>query len=285
MKFRGLVVNVPLLAGVTASLSRVGRTGWVRLSPTTVNFIMLPISANSTTQVWSALPRDSIFLDYICQSAANNVIDFEVSLDQLSRLLKAFLSAEDVVIKLTKKESLPMLSISAKITSANTVTHLIPITLLAPASVAHLSEPLCPPTTLHILLPPMRHVSERYKSLSSMLILSANLNGELKLGIKTDVIKCETHWRNLMNPEVREDDDEDQTARQQLDSRERERFCRLRISGKDWTNVLHIESQAKRVIACFCEGHALVLYVYVTEPDDANTAVLTYYMPLLVDDY
>ena len=276
-------MNVGLLAGVTASLSRVGRTGWVRLSPAMINFIMLPMSANSTTQVWSALPRDAIFLDYICLSAANNMIDFEVSLDQLSRLLKAFLSAEDVVIKLTKKESLPMLSISAKITPSNAVTHLIPITLLAPASVAHLSEPLCPPMTLHILLPAMRQVSERYKSLSANLTLSANLEGELKLGIKTDAIKCETHWRHLMNPEVRNDDDDEEEGTQ-LDARDKSRFCRLKISGRDWSNVLHVESLAKRVIACFCEGHALVLYVYVTEPDDVNAAVLTYYMPLIVDD-
>lgn len=37
------------------------------------------------------------------------------------------------------------------------------------------------------------------------------------------------------------------------------------VDGREWVKILRVCSISKRVIACFCEGLALVLYVYLTD--------------------
>jgi DNA polymerase III epsilon subunit-like protein len=51
-----------------------------------------------------------IFEDYFIESQNNNMIGFEINLEHLHRALKSAQTAEDISIKLTKKNGHPMLS-------------------------------------------------------------------------------------------------------------------------------------------------------------------------------
>ncbi len=49
-----------------------------------------------------------------------------------------------------------------------------------------------------------------------------------------------------------------------------QKWATVRVDGKDWSRVLGIGRLDGRVIACFADDHALILYVYVPQQDDAS---------------
>lgn len=55
-----------------------------------------------------------MFSDYRIQSNANNVINLEVSTEPLSQALRSASAAQDVVIKLAKKNDQPVFSFEAQ---------------------------------------------------------------------------------------------------------------------------------------------------------------------------
>jgi HUS1 checkpoint protein len=77
--------------------------------------------------VWSTLKIDTVFESYIIQSAADrNTINLEVPIQALQRALKSALSASSVQLRLTKKDNVPMLSltiVSNSIMSGNGVVN------------------------------------------------------------------------------------------------------------------------------------------------------------------
>lgn len=190
-----------------------------------------------------------------------------------------------------------------------TVTQEVPVQVLSASNVADLVEPTCPEPDVHIILPPLsqlRAISERFNRLTQAssssssgadthrLLLSANMQGEFKMRIETDAVKVESLFRNLVNPELDPMQVEGGIENHPSTRRDRAEFAEVRVEGKEWVRLLKVYSIAKRVIACeycinlqfecgfnayellgFCEGHALVLYVYLTEMDEDHSAVLT----------
>lgn len=45
-------------------------------------------------------------------------------------------------------------------------------------------------------------MTERMRSMSEVLVFSANLSGELKLAIEQDEVKLDTTWKGLRHPNV-----------------------------------------------------------------------------------
>ena len=149
------------------------------------------------------------------------------------------------------------------------ITHLIPVVVMPPESLQHLNEPRCPEPTVNILLPPLRHISERYRTLSQYIILWATSTGELKLGVQTENVVCDTHWRDLLVPQIIEEnptqsrssgnsvyegsisqgngEESDKTGNDGPHSVSQRR---LTLYSKDWSNALRVEPNAKRIVAC-----------------------------------
>lgn len=133
------------------------------------------------------------------QSAANNVINLEVPLGPLHRALRSALNATSAQIRLTKKDSMPLLALtiatasssshSAFPTGANPdvpfdptfddplgggmretiITQEVPVRVLAPDTVAGLHEPQCREPDVHIVLPPLmqlKSISDRFTRLA-----------------------------------------------------------------------------------------------------------------------
>ncbi len=73
--------------------------------------IILTSDITDGMQVWSGMSTSAIFDDdMILESANNNEISFEINLENLIRALKSGTAAQNVIMKLTKKNNSPFLS-------------------------------------------------------------------------------------------------------------------------------------------------------------------------------
>ncbi|TPX10893.1 uncharacterized protein E0L32_008099 [Thyridium curvatum] len=196
------------------------------------------------------------------------------------------------------------------------ITQDIPVRVLHPETVETIMQPKVREPDVHIQLPPLlqlKAISDRFTKLASTtstsatggggggggatagraaaggaaaspkLELSANMHGSLRLRIATDTLDIESVWTGLENPEL----DPAQLAmplEEHPSTRFREagadRWATVRVDGKDWSRVLSVGRLEGRVIACFADDHALILYVYVPQYDDAaaDDSVVTYYV-------
>lgn len=110
MRFKASIQNIHTFTKFTASLASLGHIAWVRLDEKDVRFTVIP---EQGTQVWSVLSIDTIFDEYTIQSAAaSNTINLEVPLAALQRALKSAQNAIAANIRLTKKDNIPLLSLT-----------------------------------------------------------------------------------------------------------------------------------------------------------------------------
>lgn len=117
MRFRADIQNIQTFTKFTASLATLGHIAWLRLDEKDVRFTVIP---EQGTQVWAVLAIDTIFETYTIQSAApNNTINLEVPLAPLQRALKSAQNAIAANIRLTKKDNIPLLSLTIKTTTIN----------------------------------------------------------------------------------------------------------------------------------------------------------------------
>ncbi|ATY61940.1 checkpoint hus1 [Cordyceps militaris] len=348
MRFRTELKNIKTFSKLTAALSSLEKIAWVRLSDETARFTVIP---DMGSQVWASLSMDFIFENYHIQSAeASNTINLELPLQPLQRALKSALNSISASLRLTKKDGLPVLSLTitttTTATSANAaalghhatttddndpfatargadeddlfhaehletslrrehekiITQDIPVRVLHPETVETIMQPKVREPDVHIQLPPLlqlKAISDRFTKLAQTttasagttttggkapkLELSANMHGGLRLRIATDTTDIASVWSGLENPEL----DPAQLDRPLADhpsTRFRddgpERWATVRVDGKDWSRVLSVGRLEGRVIACFADDHALILYVYVPQYDDASAedSVVTYYV-------
>lgn len=184
------------------------------------------------------------------------------------------------------------------------VTQDIPIRVLTAVSVEGIHEPRVREPDAHIILPSLiqlKAISDRFtklamatttstKSGSSSAVapkleLAANMHGSLKLSIATDSLNISSVWTGLTNPELDpgqiEDGDLENLPSAKLKAAGPDAWSTVRIDGRDWGKVLSVGRLGGRVIACFADEHALILYVYLSNYDDgADESVLTVIAPL-----
>ncbi|KAF1965901.1 Hus1-like protein [Bimuria novae-zelandiae CBS 107.79] len=194
MRFKAQIHNIQTFTKLTASLNSLGPLAWLKLSDEQVCFTIIP---EQGTQVWAVLSIDTIFDTYAVQSAANNVINLEVPLGPLNRALKSALNATSAQMRLTKKDSIPLLALTISTTSSNNsysafpaganrddnaifddhfggnretiITQEVPIRVLAPDVVSGLHEPQTREPDVHIVLPPLmqlKSISDRFTKLA-----------------------------------------------------------------------------------------------------------------------
>lgn len=264
---------------------------------------------------------DFIFENYHIQSAeSSNTINLELPLQPLHRALKSAHNSLSASLRLTKKDGLPILSMTITTTTtaaaaASTsapkptddpfasdnedfhvetslrrehekiITQDIPIRVLHPETVETIMQPKVREPDVHIQLPPLlqlKAISDRFTKLAlasptaakaPKLELSANMHGSLRLRIATESTDICSVWSDLENPEL-DPSQLDRPVEEHPSTRFREdgpdRWATVRVDGKDWSRVLSVGRLEGRVIACFADDHALILYVYVPQYDDAS---------------
>ncbi|KIH95052.1 HUS1 checkpoint protein [Sporothrix brasiliensis 5110] len=117
------------------------------------------------------------------------------------------------------------------------------------------------------------------------LEISANMYGMLRLRLVTDTLSVETVWNDLENPRMNEDalpvplEEHPSTRYREAGP---DKFATVRVDGRDWSRVLSVGRLDGRVIACVVDGTALILHVYVSQPDDPDdpdeASSITYYV-------
>jgi HUS1 checkpoint protein len=197
------------------------------------------------------------------------------------------------------------LELTSRANREKVITQDIPVRVLHPETVETIMQPKVREPDVHINLPPLmqlKAIADRFTKLaastaaamsgglldvggsrggagistslySHKLELSANMHGSLRLRLKTDQLDLVTQWNNLENPKL----DEAQlnvplAEHPSTKFREAgpERWATVRVDGRDWSKVLSVGRLDGRVIACFADEHALILYVYVPQYDDAS---------------
>lgn len=273
----------------------------------------------------SSLAMDFIFDNYHIQSAeASNTINLELPLMPLQRALKSAQNSISASLRLTKKEGLPVLSMTITTTTSSNanagngpgrqarddpfaddedgvfhaehletslrrehekiITQDIPVRVLHPETVETIMQPKVREPDVHIQLPPLmqlKAISDRFTKLalasgsskSPKLELSANMHGGLRLRIRTETTDISSQWSGLENPELDPAQlnvpvEEHPSTRFREDGPDR--WATVHVDGKDWSKVLTVGRLEGRVVACFADDHALILYVFVPHYDDAS---------------
>ncbi|KAG0640212.1 checkpoint protein Hus1/Mec3 [Tuber brumale] len=286
MRFKTSIRNVSTFIKLTSSLLSIGKIAWLRLDEDEIRFTLMP---DQGAQVFANLSIQTLFDSYVITSANSNIINLEVPLSPLHRALRSCASASDATLRLTKRSSdnAPILCLTITTTTNTLVTQEIPVRVLSPASVANIREPTCPEPDVHIILPSLqslRSVVERFNKLdASKIAIAANMNGEFKMRLDgNDAVKVESVWTGLMNPLLDPEHVPGGVENHPSATREKSAFAWVRVDGKEWGRVLKVGGISRRVVACFCEDHALVLYVYLTDEEDESSTVSTYYLSSFV---
>ncbi|KAK4226241.1 hypothetical protein QBC38DRAFT_234937 [Podospora fimiseda] len=344
MRFKTDLKNIRTFSKLTAALNSLEKIAWVRLDDDSVRFTVIP---DTGSQVWASLSVDLIFENYNLQSnELNNTINLELPLGLLQRALKSALNSNHANLRLTKRDGVPMLSmtihthtkeqttahhenprarfngghheddyddpfaqadmqtdLTMKREREKVITQDIPVRVLHPDTVETIMQPKVREPDVHIQLPPLlqlKAISDRFTKLAlttsstsstaarsernnPKLELSANMFGNLRLRLFTDTLDITSVWDNLENPEL---DPSQLTVpveeHPSVAFREggADKWATVRVDGKDWSKVLSVGRLEGRVIACFVDDHALILYVYVPHHDDPGGAedVVTYYV-------
>ncbi|KAM7208780.1 hypothetical protein V8F20_000943 [Naviculisporaceae sp. PSN 640] len=349
MRFKTDLRNIRTFSKLVAALNSLEKIAWVRLDNDTVRFTVIPEYTGS--QVWASLSLDLIFDNYHIQSAEpNNTINLELPLGPLQRALKSAANSNHANLRLTKRDGLPMLSmtihtmtkegilpdgggaaaalsrggfpnsidpndpfnddlnfqqesleLTMKREREKVITQDIPVRVLHPETVETIMQPKVREPDVHIQLPPLlqlKAISDRFTKLAMTtassggssrsssqhpkLELSANMHGSLRLRLVAETLDIESVWNGLDNPAL--DPSHIQGPMEEHPSvkfREAgpDKWATVRVDGKDWSRVLSVGRLEGRVIACFADEHALILYVYVPHYDDGSGEdVVTYYV-------
>ncbi|KAK4215898.1 hypothetical protein QBC37DRAFT_112532 [Rhypophila decipiens] len=347
MRFRTDLKNIRTFSKLVAALSSLEKIAWVRLDNDTVRFTVIPEMTGS--QVWASLSLDLIFDNYHIQSAeANNTINLELALVPLQRALKSAANSSYANLRLTKRDGLPMLSmtihtmtkdggggggaaaaapsdrdnlprgtagfnstdpfadnfqqesleLTMKRELEKVITQDIPVRVLHPETVETIMQPKVREPDVHIQLPPLlqlKAISDRFtklamttssggggsKTSNPKLELSANMHGSLRLRLKAETLDITSVWTGLDNPAL--DPSHINMPMEEHPSVKfkeagPEKWATVRVDGKDWSKVLSVGRLDGRVIACFADEHALILYVYVPHYEEVGEDVVTYYV-------
>ncbi|KAK7954351.1 hypothetical protein PG996_015234 [Apiospora saccharicola] len=110
MRFKTNLKNIRTFSKLVAALSSLEKIAWLRLDDEHVRFTVIP---DTGSQVWALLPMEFIFDNVQLQSAeAQNTINLELPLVPLQRALRSALNATSASLRLTKKDGIPILSMT-----------------------------------------------------------------------------------------------------------------------------------------------------------------------------
>lgn len=295
MRFRASIENVPTFFRIIQAIEKLQKKCIIKFTETNMHIICNSEANEGGIQVWSQIKVDSLFSNFRIQSNANNEITMALSSEALLGALKSASSSstssssfetEDVVMKLAKKNDHAVLSFEisglTRVGKKLRVAHDVKIEVMKPTDVARLAEPLCPEPDLHILLPPLqkiRTIVERLRPMSDILAVRANNNGILKVSIHTEGVKVDTEWKGCIHPETQNNNPDNPVNKHP----EPDKIFTVLLSIKSFLKFLNSHVVSTTTIACICQNHCMILYVYIGEVVDAG-GVLTFYIPAIIDD-
>ncbi|WVQ85159.1 hypothetical protein IAT38_007324 [Cryptococcus sp. DSM 104549] len=308
MRFRTAISNVGLLYRITRSLGAIAKQCVIRLGPDKMSFIVPGNESSTGVQVWSTVAIDTLFTAYRIESNSNNEIWVEITVESLNKVLRSadqsvgsvnerrsgVLSDTEVILKLNKKGKQPIWSFEIRGYTAQgkqmCITHEVNVKILTTKRQEELQEPLCPQPEVHVVLPPLRDLQQMVSRLAPLADdIAVSANGEAKatmeLAVKGPMVEMTSTWKNLPRP-TPPDDTNPETDSQgvPLPKPDPSQMFSTTVTIKGFLNFLTSHHISGEAIMCICEGHCIIVYVYIGPLDDAQ-GVLTFYIPgKAVDD-
>lgn len=193
---------------VVSTISKLTKTCVLRLTPDNLFFILSGKVTNGGVGMWCQLLQANFFQEYQMEGVSSeaNEICLEVSPEPWCRALKTVQCAKSVKLKLTRKHC-ACLTVAAELPTLSSVgrvvTHDIPVDVIPRRLWHEFQEPSMQDFDVSIYLPPlktMKSVVDKMKNLSTLLVMEANLNGEMNLKIQTNLVSVTTHFQELGNP-------------------------------------------------------------------------------------
>ncbi|KAI0259104.1 cell cycle checkpoint [Gloeopeniophorella convolvens] len=286
MRFRATIQNVQTFYRLIQTVEKLQKKCIIKFSDTAMRIICN--NEEGGVQVWSCIRVDALFTDYRILSHSNNEITLNLPTEALSTALRSAAAehtgANEVVMKLAKKNNIPVLSFeifgTTNMGRRVKVAHDVRIEVMKPADVALLTEPRCPEPDVQIMLPPlakMRTVVERMRTLSDIIAVRANSSGCLQLSASTEVVKADITWNNCTHPRMYDDNGEDH------EKPDPQQLFSVLVHTRSFLKFLNAHTVSKTTIACICQGHCLILFVYIGDSADVG-GVLTFYIPSVLND-
>lgn len=208
MRFKAVLIDyncITEFSNIVSTLAKNVKTCVLRLSPDKLCFVISekgPLSMN----LWCELTQSNLFDEYrIDGKGDNNEIYLQLNIDQMSQILKLSHNAQQIKIKLTKKQGAFLsLEVSQPTGSGSTrnISHDIPVSIIPQRLWTEYQEPDMPDIDVSIYLPPLKQLKsllEKMKTLADYVTISANMNGELQLKIETDIVSVTTFYQKLTN--------------------------------------------------------------------------------------
>ncbi|KAI0652749.1 cell cycle checkpoint [Trametes meyenii] len=299
MRFRATIEGVETFSKIVQAVEKLQKKCTIKFAEHEMRIICTGDANEGGIQVWSYIKVSSLFTEYRIQSNSNNEITISVSSDALLAALRSaagpssaqngsasLASDTHVIMKLAKKGEKSVLNFEITGVTAMgrgiTIVQQVVVDVLRHAEVERLKEPMCPEPDVHILLPPLaklRTVAERLRPLAEEgVIFRANHVGELQLAVTNDNARVEVGWGGLTNPTMKSDGEGDDS-----DAKNPTDMHGVLVSHKCLLKFLNSHVISTTTIACICENHCVILYVYIGNVADAG-GVLTYYIPAKFDD-
>uniref|UniRef100_T1JAR9 Checkpoint protein n=1 Tax=Strigamia maritima TaxID=126957 RepID=T1JAR9_STRMM len=226
MKFRARtteIARIHTLTKIIGVIHKMNKTAILRLNADKMHLIV----KNGASSVWTDLDPSNFFDEYNMEGLTEefNEIYLELNPENVFKALKSAQTAKWLKLKLTKKQC-PCLTFEIELPSVmltgRLVTHDIPVTVIPRRLWEEFEEPEMISFDVSIAMPPLKslkNVVDRMRNISSYLIVSANRDGNFKLGVESDMVSVTTHFADLQvlneelanennnnnNPQVRAD--------------------------------------------------------------------------------
>lgn len=254
--------------------------------------------------------KGGIFLEHRIESAADNVIVFEIDLAQLKLALQSVLSGggsgskrsaiqalhnssidgnadgvmgslsapSAIVMKLAKRNGgLPCLCLDASCAGGSVeIHHAIPVRIMRAAEMQYHLPPRIAMPDVQLELPPerpLKTVVERLRSISPHIYIEGSMAGELTLRIEGDGASIRTFYNKLVPrfEDIKTSDNENDEPAQ----------CTLKVDSKKmnaclhWQGTMALGRAVEKAVLCMVENEMLVVHCML----NPGIGFFTYYVP------
>ncbi|KAI8923330.1 checkpoint protein Hus1/Mec3 [Entophlyctis helioformis] len=270
MRMRANIVNPTMLIKLGQTLERLHKQWIFHMAPDRLRFTVSRADFQTGTQVWAQLGTDALFEEFRIESASDNQIWLELNGDHLLRALRSGQKASQVVMRLTKKDNLPVLSFTITNQSRQgkmiVLVQDVPVRVISPDKTDEFREPMPTSPEVMIMLPPIhtvRTVAERMRSIGQRLVLSGNMAGQFSMSVSNDIVRVQTFFKDLVNVNQQSELEQPSSRRSPTE------FVVVEVDIRDFIKFVQCYQVHPTKIVCFMyERQSLLLYAILGETDD-----------------
>lgn len=303
MRFKATLSSPERFRNICIALSSLRPTSIIKATSNGIQFISV---AETGTRLFSTMiPKDALFDEYTATRLQNETeICFQINVELMAKALYKVDNLEPVRIKLTKRDRMPYLSINFQVhhqqgnnnnksimnfnsneaLRPSEVWQEINAELMKDSQMVNLKEPssMSRKIDVFVSLPEPKssvvRISERYKRMSSRMVLKASKQGILSIEAKGDAVKLESTWKQV---EVLENEESQQREGEDDDDHEEYSVC---IDSKAWMDVLKVVEMSTKIVLAICHEHMLIVQCHLfdalpSSQQEENNVYLMYYMP------